>query len=241
LKLTVVGCSPAWPNPGGAQSGYLLESGGRRLLLDCGPGVLARLRERWTWPEIDSIALTHWHLDHWGDVVPWVWGQTLGPGQEMRKPELWIPPGGSELLTAIGGQVGQPEMFSGAFDIHEYADEEEFETAGFRVTPARVLHYTMLSFGFRASANGSVLAYSGDSGPSDALPKLAADADLFLCEATLLQPNPEGGIRGHLAATEAVDAFEQSGAKRLLLTHRPSERPLENGLEQAHDGMELEL
>jgi ribonuclease BN (tRNA processing enzyme) len=99
----------------------------------------------------------------------------------------------------------------------------------------------MLAFGFRASANGSVLAYSGDSGPSDALPKLARDADLFLCEATLMQPNPEGGTRGHLAAEEAVEAFEASGAKRLLLTHRPSERALDNGLEQAHDGLELEV
>lgn len=241
MKLTVVGCSPAWPNPGGAQSGYLLESGGKRLLLDCGPGVLARLRERWPWPEVDSIALTHWHLDHWGDVVPWVWGQTLGPGQETRKPELWIPPGGSDLLAAVGEQVGQSQMFSGAFDIHEFADGEEFETAGFRVTAERVLHYKMLAFGFRASANGSVLAYSGDSGPSDALPKLAREADLFLCEATLMKPNPEGGTRGHLAAEEAVEAFEASGAKRLLLTHRPSERALENGLEQAHDGLELEV
>src|SRR5262252_1246396 len=57
VKLTVVGCSPAWPNPGGAQSGYLLDGPGR-LLLDCGPGVLARLREERTWPEIDAIAIT---------------------------------------------------------------------------------------------------------------------------------------------------------------------------------------
>ncbi len=99
----------------------------------------------------------------------------------------------------------------------------------------------MLAFGFRASANGTVLAYSGDSGPSDALPKLAEGADLFLCEATLLAPNPEGGTRGHLAAAEAVEAFEASGAKRLLLTHRPRERPLEDGLELAHDGLELDI
>ncbi len=79
VKLTVVGCSPAWPNPGGAQSGYLLEGPGR-LLLDCGPGVLAKLREREAWPHVDAIAITHWHLDHWGDLVPWVWGSTLGPG-----------------------------------------------------------------------------------------------------------------------------------------------------------------
>jgi ribonuclease BN (tRNA processing enzyme) len=241
VKLTVVGCSPAWPNPGGAQSGYMLESDDRRLLLDCGPGVLARLRERWPWPEVDAIAITHWHLDHWGDVVPWVWGQTLGPGRETKKAELWIPPGGKEMLEAIGSRLGQPQMFAKAFELSEYADAEPFETFGFEVTPARVLHYELLAFGFRASANGTVLAYSGDSGPSDALPKLAERADLFVCEATLQQPNPEGGTRGHLAAGEAIEAFEASGAKRLLLTHRPRERPLDAGLEQAHDGMELDL
>jgi ribonuclease BN (tRNA processing enzyme) len=132
-------------------------------------------------------------------------------------------------------------MFSDAFDLHEYVDGEPFETAGFQVIPERVLHYDLLAFGFRASANGTVLAYSGDSGPSDALPKLAEGADLFVCEATLLAPNPEGGTRGHLAAAEAVEAFEEAGAKRLLLTHRPTERPLEPSLEQAYDGMEVEI
>jgi ribonuclease BN (tRNA processing enzyme) len=132
-------------------------------------------------------------------------------------------------------------MFSSTFHLHEYADAEPFETAGFEVTPERVLHYELLAFGFRASANGTVLAYSGDSGPSDALPKLAEEADLFVCEATLLRPNPEGGTRGHLASDEAAEAFETARAKRLLLTHRPSERPLDPAFQQAHDGMEVEI
>jgi ribonuclease BN (tRNA processing enzyme) len=109
------------------------------------------------------------------------------------------------------------------------------------VTAEHVLHYELLAFGFRASANGGVLAYSGDSGPNDALPRLADGADLFVCEATLLAPNPEGGTRGHLSADEAVEAFEASGARRLLITHRPRERPLDSTLEQAFDGMELEV
>jgi ribonuclease BN (tRNA processing enzyme) len=241
MKLTVVGSSPAWPNPGGAQSGYLLEEEGKRILLDCGPGVLARLRERWEWPEIDSIVITHWHLDHWGDLVPWVWGLMLGPGQGTRKPELWIPPNGQEMLSVIGQRLGRPDMFETTFDLHEYAEGQPFESAGFTVTALRVLHYDLEAYGFRASANGTVVAYSGDSGPSDQLPELARDADLFICEATLLQPNPEGGTRGHLAANEAVAAFEASGAKRLLLTHRPAERPLEDGLELAYDGLELDV
>jgi ribonuclease BN (tRNA processing enzyme) len=241
VKLTVVGCSPAWPNPGGAQSGYLVESEGGRLLLDCGPGVLPRLRAREGWPRVDAIAITHFHLDHWGDVVPWVWGLQFGPAADFDPPELWLPPGGRETLARLGEHLGQRDMFEAAFRIEEYADGAPFTAAGSTVTPRRVLHYKMLAFGFRVSQNGTTLAYSGDSGPSDALPELAQDADLFLCEATLLAPNPEGGTRGHLAAAEAAEAFRASGAKRLLLTHRPAERPLENGFEQVHDGFELEL
>jgi ribonuclease BN (tRNA processing enzyme) len=241
VKLTVVGCSPAWPNPGGAQSGYLLEADGKRLLLDCGPGVLARLRESEPWPSVDAIAITHWHLDHWGDLVPWVWGQTLGPGQDAAKPELWVPPEGREMLCAIGERLGRRDMFDDAFELSEYTDGEPFRAAGFEVTPYRVLHYGLLAYGFRATSNGTIFGYSGDSGPDDNLAVIARDADLFVCEATLEEPNPEGGTRGHLASDEAVAAFEAAGAKRLLLTHRPHERPLDGGLDQAHDGLELEV
>ena len=240
VNLKVAGCSPAWPNPGGAQSGYLLEGPGR-LLLDCGPGVLAKLREEESWPAVDAIAITHWHLDHWGDLVPWVWGSTLGPGVGAQQVQLWVPPEGRELLSSIGGRLGRPEMFEEAFDINEYADGETFEAAGFAVTPHRVLHYELLAFGFRASTNETVIGYSGDSGPSASLETIARNADLFVCEATLLAPNPEGGTRGHLSAQEANEAFEASGAKRLLLTHRPLERPLEDSYEQAHDGMEIRV
>src|ERR1044072_2361306 len=57
VRFAVLGCSPAWPTPGGAQSGYLLDGPGT-LLLDCGPGVLARLRERGHL-ETDPSAITH--------------------------------------------------------------------------------------------------------------------------------------------------------------------------------------
>ena len=236
MKLTVAGCSPAWPNPGGAQSGYLVDADGDRVLLDCGAGVLAKLRELEDWPRVDAICLTHFHLDHWGDVIPWVWALWFGPASEQPRPALWVPPGGEKLLSEISVRLGTPDMFAKAFTVCEYADGQDFEIAGVRVTPRRVLHYDLVAFGFRVSSNGKTLAYSGDSGPSDQLAELARDADLFLCEATLLEPNPEGGTRGHLAAQEAKESFDASGAKRLLLTHRPAERPLEPGFEQVHDG-----
>src|SRR5438034_917691 len=106
MKVTVVGCSPAWPNPGGAQSGYLVEGSGR-LLLDCGPGVLPRLRQQEGWPKVDAIVISHFHLDHWGDVVPWCWGSQYGPGRQVPRAALWVPPTGSRALRSVGKHFGR--------------------------------------------------------------------------------------------------------------------------------------
>ena len=128
-------------------------------------------------------------------------------------------------------------MFEQAFDLHEYGEGEPFEINGLSVTPRRVPHYDIETYGFRVTDGERTLAYSGDSAPSDALVELARGADLFLCEATLAEVGAgETTLRGHLAAEEAVDAFEQSGAARLVIIHRPHELGLDGGLERAADG-----
>jgi len=170
-----------------------------------------------------------------------VWALWFGPAAEQPRPDLWVPPGGDKLLAEIGQRLGTPDMFHQAFTVREYAEGKAFETAGFRITPRRVLHYDLLAFGFRVACNGKTMAYSGDSGPSDQLAELARDADLFLCEATLERGELDGQPRGHLSLEEACAAYEASGAKRLLITHRPSELPLDGALEQAYDGLELEI
>ncbi len=242
VKLTVVGCSPAWPNPGGAQSGYLLQGDGQRLLLDCGPGVLARLRAlNGGWPNVDAVVVTHWHLDHWGDLVPWVWGAMAGPGRNREKVELWLPPEGTARLRDFGSRLGWEDMWEAAFSLREYREGVPFSAAGLQVTALRLPHYTLTTYGLRVTNGAKVLAYSGDSGPSDRLAELAHGVDLFLCEATLERGELDGHPRGHLAADEAVAAFEASGARRLLLTHRPHELGLDDGLEQVFDGMEVDL
>lgn len=235
MKVTVIGCSPAWPNPGGAQSGYLVEGSGR-LLLDCGPGVLPRLREREEWPRIDAIAITHFHLDHWGDIVPWVWGSQYGPGRDVPRVELWVGPNGKRDLRHFGSHFGNESMFENAFELREYREDETFEAAGHTVTPVRVPHYDVETYAFRVTDGARTIAYSGDSGPSDQLAEVARDADLFICEATLREGKEAGELRGHLSADEAVSASKAAGAKRLVIVHRPHELELDGGLERASDG-----
>ena len=244
VKLTVVGCSPAWPNPGGAQSGYLVDGAdGRRLLLDCGPGVLGKLRAASPngWPQVDAIVVTHWHLDHWGDLVPWVWGGMVGPGKEAQKPQLFLPPEGRERLREFGSGLGWEDMWQTVFELRDYVEHEPFEAAGFTLSALQLPHYTLRTYGLRVENGTRALAYSGDSGPSDRLAELARGVDLFVCEATLLRGDLDGPPRGHLSVDEAVASFKASGAKRLLLTHRPFELPRPDGYELAYDGLELEV
>jgi arylsulfatase len=132
-------------------------------------------------------------------------------------------------------------MFERTFHLDEYKPDTPFQIGKLAVTPTRVPHYTLETYAFRVQSNGAVLTYSGDSAPSDELVESARDADLFVCEATLLRGELDGEPRGHLSLDEAVDAFEASGAKRLLVTHRPAELPTPDEFELAYDGLELEV
>src|SRR5260370_32073173 len=142
VKLTVVGCSPAWPNPGGAQSGYLVNGTGG-VLLDCGPGVLARLRQSDGWPRVDAIVITHFHLDHWGDLVPWVWGSMYlqARGDAPARASLWVPPGGIAQLEAFGERLGFPDMFERGFGVPENEPDKPFEPPRPTASASPVPHY----------------------------------------------------------------------------------------------------
>src|SRR6185312_2713290 len=150
-------------------------------------------------------------------------------------------PGGTAQLEHFGTLLGFPDMFERTFTLHEYAAGEEFAAAGFGVTASRVPHYRLEAYALRATDGTRALAYSGDSGPSDALADVARDVDLFLCEATLARGDLDGEPRGHLSLEEALASHAQSGAKRLLVTHRPAELSTDEGLELAYDGLICEV
>jgi hypothetical protein len=62
--------------------------------------------------------------------------------------------------------------------------------------------------------NVSGMAYTGDTGPADALAELAHDADLLLAEATLA--DAETSDWGHLCATDAARVAAAAGAGQLV-------------------------
>ena len=116
-------------------------------------------------------------------------------------------------------------MFERAFDVAEYESRRPFTAAGLEVTALPVVHYDDRRPTASACRASATLAYSGDTGPCDELVELAPDADLFLCEATLERGDADGAAARAPRARRGAAAAEAAGAKRLLLTHRPQERP----------------
>ena len=157
----------------------------------------ARLRESEQWPTVEAIAITHFHLDHWGDLVPWVWGSFYRRGHGDLRPELWVYRGGKTFLEELGSRLGFPDMFERTFVLREYDAETPFSTAaGLEVLPVRLPHYRLETYGFRVTNGEATLAYTGDTGPSERIAELAHDADLFVCEATLETGEADGEPRG---------------------------------------------
>ena len=79
----VLGKSPAWQDAGRRRcSGYLSRRAGAALVVDCGNGVFAKLRERIDYTEVDAVAITHMHADHFFDLFPFAYGLLLTPRQQ---------------------------------------------------------------------------------------------------------------------------------------------------------------
>ena len=114
MRITVLGKSPSWQDAGGACSGYLIEDEGTTVLLDCGNGVFAKLRERFDYTELDALLISHLHADHFLDLVPYSYALTYAPRQQPvpvagqpGAPTLDRTHGGPRVLPPGGGGVGQ--------------------------------------------------------------------------------------------------------------------------------------
>src|ERR687895_1112594 len=245
MRLTVLGKSPSWQDAGGACSGYLIEEGDTALLVDCGNGVFAKLRERIDYVDVDAVVLSHLHADHFLDLVPYAYALTYAPRQQPvpvppwpgtdkpARPRLIAPPGARETFQRVVGAWGNEDLIEKAFDLREYDESEELKLGPVSVSFQGVPHFTDTYAMRLSSSNGAgKIIYGADCSPTDALTEFASGSDLMLIEATL--PRPERtGERGHLTPREAGEHGRAAGVRRLVLTHISDELDSEWAREEA--------
>ena len=103
MKLTILGASGGFPAAGGATSGYLLEYGGRHVLIDCGSGVLANLFRFIRLDQLDAIFITHLHYDHISDmqVMKYAINLTRAYGTDLGAIPVMAPATPEAIATSL--------------------------------------------------------------------------------------------------------------------------------------------
>jgi len=219
LRLTVLGCSTAAPHPASPAAGFLVEWGATGLMLDAGQGTIRRLQRLRDPHGLSALVIGHMHADHYLDVVGlrylFAWGEAT--------PEplpVWLPPGGKVKLDALASAISERQgFFDAAFDVNEYAPGELFEVGPLTVRPLLAQHYVPASGVVVEAPDGTRLAYTGDTGPTDEVVEAVRGADLLLIEAALRLTSHDDPRRGHLTPEEAIDLATRAGVRQALLVH----------------------
>ena len=205
MQLTILGNNGPFPAPNGACSGYLLESdsGDTRVLIDCGPGVLARLMDLGGPAALDAVLLSHLHYDHMSDMLPMQYALQFNP---RPKPLPVYAPDAPEAVHAL--------LKAPCFDLWE-AEDVTIGEMRVSFTPAR---HPVPTNAIAVECDGRRFVFTGDSN-QDALVELFCEgADLLLADCGLSSADHKF-TAPHYSARLCGELARHTKSKRLLLTH----------------------
>ena len=222
----MLGCDGSWPGPGGAGSGYLVQTDDTTLLLDAGPGTFANLCRLGDPAGVTAVVLTHEHPDHWTDLEAFATWAGFGPGR--RDSGKAAAPGKTGAL----GRAGTTGLIVYAPPgLRRWSHFAQAPWLDWReLAPSMVLTIGSMRARFVATdhgpptlavgldCDGAMLAYSADSGPGWSVEELGSGLGTFLCEATYTRES-EGALQ-HLSGRQAGTMARSAGVSRLILTHR---------------------
>jgi ribonuclease BN (tRNA processing enzyme) len=224
VRLTVLGCSPSFPNPGGHCSSYLIDESQTRIVIDCGHGSAGALRAVSDLDSVSAIVLSHMHPDHFFDLVPLRYAYRAENHASLVP--LWVPPNGAAVLSSLLEPLGLPDdFFTGTFDLREYDPQDALTIGSLLLRFTETRHYVP---GYAilitpANADHPALFFSSDTGWLDDLEQIAFGADLALIEATQTHQDDDREP-GHLTGSMAGKLAQQGRVERLLITHYPASR-----------------
>lgn len=213
-RLTVLGRYGAYPAPGGAGRGYLLQTGGHTVLVGCGSGVCGRLG--WMLPDpgaLDAILLPDLRPDHCADL--WSIGSLAACAVAAGRRRGLLPVYAYGEPEAEWRRLNRP----GVLDVRRFAAEDTLLVGGWTLTCVRTDH-AWPGVALRAEEpDGAALAVVTLGALHAGLAPALRGAALLLAEVGGPQTGFDEGLDGGMDAVAAAQLAASVGARRLLLAH----------------------
>lgn len=208
MQITFLGTGSAMPTGERFQTGIVVRDTDRTLLIDCGSGVLHRLQQfDIGYEAIDSVLLTHHHLDHVADLLPLMKARWLAGFEHL---EITGPTGTKHLVDQI------LEVFDYMQDRLELRvkdiAKQEFEQAGFSIRSFETRHsIRCLAYRF-----DDLFAFSGDSEAFEGLASFLDGSAVVAHDCSF----PDGiDVSNHPTPSELGSVLSDAEIGRLYLTH----------------------
>jgi ribonuclease BN (tRNA processing enzyme) len=231
------------PDPfGRAASSYaVFVDGSARILVDVGPGAFVRLGEMHIPLEgLDTLLLTHLHVDHAGDLPGFVKSRDLSVDVPLTF-NIFGPsgrgdyPSTTEFVDRLFGKRGAFAylasfrnglhfVVSNLPTVAELPVHPVLQESDLRVTSIAVDHDDAPAVAFRVEHAGHAVVFSGDlASHDDNLARLAAGADLLIYDTTVLDPpgSPRKLYDLHTAPRRIGEIAAAPHVKTVLLSHLP--------------------
>lgn len=220
MKFIVLGSGTSVPHPQRSSAGFWLETENGSLLLDCSASAVHRMaRENLDWANTDAIWISHFHLDHIGGLLPFLFGIKHAPETQKREKPLKI--------FGAKGLKNLVEKFDAANDYNTLAQPftveiieveplEKFAILETIEAVAMDTPHTPESLAIHIRNGDKTIVYSADTGFTKTLGAFAQNVDLLVLECSFFENKP---VETHLDLKDAMYLVRYAKPKRVVLTH----------------------
>lgn len=226
-KICVLGTAGAVANAERDNVSLAYTSGDFHLLLECGGSAAHKLaRLGIPYQHLEHIIITHTHLDHYYGLPGLIFSMRYYDQQRRTPLHVYCPQGAVEEIQAVFDLLRLHDSRFFPIEIHGVPPDEHalvLDNQQVTVTSTPVEHSPDLptyAIKIASHLSGKTVVYSSDTGPSEALIRLAANADVLFHECAGLSKHPIPAIHSH--ALQVGQIAQRSQVKRLILLHLDS-------------------
>ena len=208
MIYTTLGKYGVWQADGGALSSHMLRSGGKAVVLDMGNGALPKLLSSCALDELGAVVLSHLHHDHISDIftLDYAMGHVGADKVKLYAPEA--PEDMVKLLRSLG-----------KLEYHAVNENSRLDICNMELTFFEVVH-PVTTYAIKCvDSEGKTAVYTADTVVCDGLAEFAANSDLLIADACLLEADTVGRQIRHMTPRQTALLAEKAKCKKLILSH----------------------